>query len=802
MSLTTPGTHFDLTGIKLATARKLSLQPAHSVDSYPVDSYPMLASRTDATPSARSSPASNLPFPFGGPKPPVTTPAPVKARPPPLKIASSNHASFLTPLLERPFKTRFGKDKAGDKAGDSSGGEEEVGTSKLKAKRGKDRGGERDEAQARLVEVPALPLPPVVPQFEGGAESGDVDYSLCSSLLGDDLQNQRAFFAQFPEEDDSTLAITLEKSTAGRADLLRNVEGRRSAAGSTHSSTHSSAARLERIPVPSLDALRFDALFPHNDLSTPRRAPRRRASSFDESPKLESSARFEGGGSAAAGADPSRRATTFSTTSYSSRSYPSPHARSRSRPRPSITPVPIFVPIRSSSPPATPTRQSNSSPAAALPIPPFYNTQTGYSPHTASAGLSSRASSASSPHNFGAPDSAFYDPLTPTSSRPRFPSHVIPSPDRTSLGISVRDSSGSRDVARAAYGPEGVTVSIRSAHRPEDVEVSWSSSPRYDDAGRLFTTWEIRIVPKRAEGPKYLATAAASSTSSTPFTTPSPFSDYHLGSLPPARDALPTPASPRTASPHLPPPLLDTANFLGEPYVRERKTSTVPSEPTGSSFSSESSGPTTPRRSKFEGGVSSAEDDVGAGAGARRESNYRVQKDRLGLGERSRSVPSISHAGRGSVYIVHHAAPASSGGLKSPHHRFGCYIPSVTADVLRRPSNSGAEEDDDGGEASPEVPMLEPPSRRGRHRASKSESALAALARSPTLAGLAGTEYDDEEEDEDEEGPTEKDVARAGARGRERVASKWSDTDGDTDEENEAPATSWSSIPDASDESS
>ncbi|KAM0756046.1 hypothetical protein T439DRAFT_19196 [Meredithblackwellia eburnea MCA 4105] len=704
-------------------------------------------------------------------------------RPPPLKLAGSNHATFLTPLLERPFKNRFGKDK-GDK---TSGEDEGTGAPKTKPVKVKKTRAEiqAEEAQARHL---------------------------------------RAFYAQFPDvaDEEDALAVTLNKASEMAELLITNSSrSRSSSTGAPSSTPPNTTLKVERVPVPSLndDDARFNALFPNAEVATlPRTPPRnsvphRRAASFDGSPKLQSASQFDNTLSNSA-----RRSTTYSATSQPSQTSHRP--RSRSRQRPSVPQL--------HSPPVTPTGRSASSPsifsgnnhltpnrATATPSP---NRQSSYE-RTRSASQTSQSY----------PADAFYTPVTPTTHRTRQYSNTTTasapsSPDRTTLGISVRDSAGEREVARAAYGLEGVTVAVRSAHRPEDVEVSWTSSPKYDEEGRLYTSWEIRIVPKSQQSQGMLMSS-----------TQSQFSDYRLASTPQLgnRADFAAPASPKTSldnssSDFQPPPAVPVSetDFLSEPFVvRERKASHATSDLTGSSFSSESSGPSTPRRGKFDplsGSISSSSDTprrIGRSPSyASVAEQFRLRQQEANsddlLGMRSGSISS-------SVGGMYPSDGLSSGEKKSPkHHRFGYFPQSpVTADLKDRitqpypttdiilptpsPSASSSSDQDSSSNLKSQVPKLTP-TRRSRHRISKSESALANMSPEVDLGNMDEDEDEDEDGDQvgDLKGPSKRDIKLSLARTKHRELSRWSDTDGETDEEVGPPPTSWSDVPDVSDESS
>ncbi|KAL8283310.1 hypothetical protein RQP46_005720 [Phenoliferia psychrophenolica] len=634
--------------------------------------YPMIASRTDVAPPVPSLPA-GLISKIGAPV------SASKFRPPPIKIPTTSNATFLD-------KFRSG--------GKDSKAEEEA--AKLKAKGKKAKAQEiAEEAQSRLV------------------------------------QNQQAFYAQYPEEE-LTLNITSAKSIEMAT-----------ARGETTPSPPQARSLNGRIPVPSIDDLRFDKLFPDAPLSPSVRTPsvrsstHRRATSFNESssPKPTSAPMFEAPLEA-------RRATVYDASPRPSSTHT---VGSRKR-----APLKTPAPARLDSPPATPTSIGTSS---STPI-----------------------------------SDAFYSPLTPRFPRDRLPAHISNAPlDRTSIAVGVRDSGGERDVARVAFGPEGVAVLLQSAHRHEEVEVTLSSSQKYDNDGSPITQWEIKILPKTQP------------MSDNPALRPR-FSAYRLANLPPVRSGGSAPTSPKSATldadgAFVPPPLPDT-DFLDQPYSRQRQASTTQSDVTASSISSESSaGPTTPRRgSRFTSGDS----DDGAVGVSRKSSVAGSSRGTPGksrfLDYHPQTVDSISIDNDENDAIVV-GRRKSSGGRSA---RLGAPGSGPVEVLLPSPSFS------DGSFASNrELPALRT-SYRSSRSSRKSRTSKPDPLQSPDLGDRSADASTDASDDEDEHGVTQRDIDMAVARQRSRAVSKWSDTDGgDSEEEpiHDPNYTSWSNVPDASDES-
>ncbi|GAA6046761.1 hypothetical protein JCM3770_005629 [Rhodotorula araucariae] len=138
------------------------------------------------------------------------------------------------------------------------------------------------------------------------------------------------------------------------------------------------------------------------------------------------------------------------------------------------------------------------------------------------------------PAAVGASTSATLAPST--SRRPLAIPHTLDSAN--SVGISVREgaSTALREVGRAAFGADGVTVSLRGYQRPEDLEVGWTCLPCVDEEGRPYTTWELRLKPRAASAAPAVAcrpTAGATVQDSgararTPSTSASTFLNYRM----------------------------------------------------------------------------------------------------------------------------------------------------------------------------------------------------------------------------------------------------------------------------------
>lgn len=565
---------------------------------------------------------------------------------------------------------------------------------------------------------------------------------------GMNLQNQEAFLAQFPNEAIQPTSVL-------------------QAGGQMRKRHESNPSKIDRIPVPSIDDLRFDAFFPAITLIPMHIPPtsHRRATSCDESPKLASQESFRSltpppsvWGSASATEDLLVHQSTAALLS---------RARSRSR---------------------TGTHHSQST---ILPSPPYSSQpRTGSTPspysHRPSVSGSVRAAPSTHSRNTSnqslnssrlksrPPSDAFYDPKTPTAASLPYPlAYNLASPPNPSgsIDINIRDGGGQTDSSRAVFGTAGVVLTLRGSQRPEDVDVSWSSSQGYDEDGHRVTTWELRIVPKAS---------------------PPSFSEYRMAPVPAAgsQSGSPLPGSPRSSSVDVV-PSLNNREFSEERYPvvsRNRKPSAGSEKTSGGSFSSESSGPVTPRHAKF-GMLNNASEQEFLDHVSVAPLHRHLGRASSFTGDQRTISDNEDYTRFGSLSMPEESTPNK----RAPHH-FDSYagadfIPTSTAVINVR----------EGLEstfstylpiASPplEVPHLSPPKRTSSgHRRSQSEVILTGLSKfSP---------WDDSEDEGNEPGANSQRATRkALARQKGRIASHWSDTDGETDDDNGN--TSWSQIPD------
>ncbi|GAA6036234.1 hypothetical protein JCM8097_006849 [Rhodosporidiobolus ruineniae] len=630
------------------TARKYSLQNV----SGEMISYPMV-SRIDLAPTYIP-PPTVPPIPSTKPKseaaPPVTPTTPssaekkTKSRPPPIKLPTSGHASFLSP-----FKGRFAathKEPSPDR--ETPGGDK----SKLKAKKSK--------AELRIEENKAA----FAAHFP---DAKSTQPAAPTTTVEDD------------DDDEDTLTISLppKSATPPTSSAPPPVPPVPSSQPLSRS-----ASRPERVPVPPLGSP-FGK--PDLDASTSQSSsrPLHRRGVSDESPQVVQEA--------------------FARVVASEVGKPRPYT--------------VFASSGSASSSRRPSRASISS---EHPAP----------PEGLASRRQSRARSISSAAGLPKPDDAFFAPsvgapsttasTTTSASATRRPSAVPPAGEGVSqVGISVREGGGAsaRELGRAFFAEDGLTVSLRSYHRPEDLEVGWVCVPSVDDDGRPFVTYEIRLRPRvGAVDPATLdptTPTKASSRARQPSTTGSAFFNYRMNGPPPVVAPPPQdpagfhiPGSPRTGKRR---PSVATAPRDEPP---PRKYSSHRSE---GSFSSESSttGPSTPRRGKLSNAslfsVNHPPFDLDAVLASKpsavpplsaTSSTFDHDELRgLGLGlppgrrkfGRASSVATIAEQHRSRQFsideegILNSRAASFSVGHgavtmppKSPkHHRFGCYIPPV-----------------------------------------------------------------------------------------------------------------------------
>lgn len=347
------------------------------------------------------------------------------------------------------------------------------------------------------------------------------------------------------------------------------------------------------------------------------------------------------------------------------------------------------------------------------------------------------------------------------SRRPSFAPRVLASTN--SVGISVREGAATapREVARAAFGSEGLTVSLRSYHRPEDLEVGWVCVPCMDDEGRSYTSWEIRLKPRTA-GAAPAVPPLQASTSSLPEagarartpTGAATFLNYRMNAPPMPSSLDPSGMYPPTAS-------ASSSRRPSQHHSPTTPTSTVPprklsgrSEASshGGSFSSDSSLATAlgrkPKLSvssvattvpetlppfdleaiKHSCGFDDLSSDLfhpGAGAGharTNRSSSYAPGSEGFPRA-RQFSIDEEGIMGRAASFSVGHGVAHRP---KSPrHHRFGAYVPPVSQtggaefaqlarEVKRRSLAGGAIEGQEDDLTMPAGPTTPSPDRRVR----------------------------------------------------------------------------------------
>lgn len=411
--------------------------------------------------------------------------------------------------------------------------------------------------------------------------------------------------------------------------------------------------------------------------------------------------------------------------------------------------------------------------------------------------------------------------LSPATRRPSITPRVLDSTN--SIGISVRGSvangTATREVARAPLGgQDGVTVSLQSPSRPEDVEVGWTCISGVDSNGAPYTQWAITLKPKASAPPASAPTTARVGSS---------FSSYRLSSST-ARPVSPpdssrsggeaiSPFDNSTIPPQVPVPALPAASTPTRKPAATSTSSHPPtsdSQPSGSSISSESSGPTTPRRTKF-GSADSMVDSVSSldlqgPASTGRTLLMGKSKSYSNVAEqyRARQLSLDSTEGGNSSSrngsIDSNASSAAGGPPKGI--RFGKYSPagmplgtgSLEGFGVTLGGTEEADEDEIVGLA-PFDPLDEPrtPTRSIAFVNIVPPTPDASLM--PPAATQSSTSSLDQIDagmtsSDDDEDAGRRDAAKALARGKQRMMSKWSDTEGESEAE-EGDGTSWSTTP-------
>ncbi|ORY86061.1 hypothetical protein BCR35DRAFT_302719 [Leucosporidium creatinivorum] len=736
--------------------RKFSLQPISHYHNESI-SYPMIVSRSDMAGSTFS-PHTPPAIPVEPHSPPDNS-APLsdftssaqlsrknfKARPPPIKISGSNHSTFLSPLLERPFIKRLG-----------SGGKDK-------------EDGEKSPTKARSRKGSKIESILVDPQ----------------AIL---VENQNAFAEAYPEEN-KTVNITLSNS----AERAPSPKLRR--AGSPTLSA--------RVPVPDLDAVSPNS----SPKATPPPPVRRnfvhhRRATSDDSPRIVQEAAFPRsfGDSSISARD--RPFTTFS---------PAPSATASQRMRKHSTPS-IPSGVRSVLDGARMGHGRSHSTTA------LRSSKTRLDDAFFTPATSSSTAPIISPTSLGQPSPATRRPST----TPR------PLDSSNSVGISVRGSvangTATREVARAPLGgEEGVTVSLQSPHRPEDMEVGWSCTSGVDAAGVPYTQWSITLKPKAAL-PAVPAPRAASS-----------FSSYRLSSAtarpttpPPAGGSPSSPRSTRSGAATFEPSIspFDVSGGppslpLPTPPPQQRKASatssssqppTSDSQLSGSSISSESSGPTTPRRTKF-GSIDSNSGpfDLQIPTSAAKTLSMGKSRSYTSVAEQYRKRQMSLEGSEGGNTSSRNGSIDSSASGAARAMRMGKYAPvgmpmganGVEGFGVMLDGTAEGEEGEAEDHIVPLVPIEDPKTPTRKEAFVNVVHPTPDVSLMPIRTTTAASTDSEVTSDEDEEDGGRRDAARALARGQQRMMSKWSDTEGESevdDEDEEHVQTSWSDVPDGVEE--
>lgn len=418
-------------------------------------------------------------------------------------------------------------------------------------------------------------------------------------------------------------------------------------------------------------------------------------------------------------------------------------------------------------------------------------------------------------------------PITPTNLQEDvFAEQAAARPNRN-VAIHVCDSNGTTSIDSPLDG--GIRIRLSTDVRPQDVDISLKCETITDANGQPSLQWVVSVKPaigKEAQTPTY-----------------STFESYSL-SPPPALTR--TPLSSAATARQVSPDRIRTRSPLSprRPPGAGRGPSSDDGEmwplSAGSSISSASSnGPTTPRRPRLANGASS-----GSGSGEDELFMRRQGSSSIAGALMSPSNSSNKEANRKTA-ILDFAATGPEDFVDaqpmSPK-RFGRFI-SVASPVIAADTDN--QDDDDyqtllafSRQSLPSDPVApspqKSPARMIRHKPSRSDSTIVSPRQpdpqaSPRKANLGkrttirpamtaafvvdrGTatatsesEYDDT--DEDNEGGNKTDVSLAEgarlvqARWSKRMMSHWSDTETDV-EDAERQKTSWSDVPDATDDDS
>ncbi|KAM0786033.1 hypothetical protein ACM66B_006847 [Microbotryomycetes sp. NB124-2] len=390
-----------------------------------------------------------------------------------------------------------------------------------------------------------------------------------------------------------------------------------------------------------------------------------------------------------------------------------------------------------------------------------------------------------------------------SASNSRRPS-VAPKPfdSSNSVAISVRGQARTtREVARAPVsGAEPVTVLLQTHMRPEEVEASWTCTVVLDNQGKPCTQWALTLKPKAA-----WQEAAEPSTGP-----PAHFSGYSLGGA--AADGHGTPVKSRSAvvppetSPmsEVPPRAMSGAHAQHSPFAAttSRRPSAVaehaPFDPHVDPFYA----PGTPQRPPIESRDTIKANDQqrllitnGTSGG---HSPTRARR-KLGSSDSSEDATDSQMTPR---------RPSASKSSSSASRRGNVTSPIRSNHRMYHDGSLAERDDDDEPPQTPTRPVRPPVVGVTPPTPFVGQGTDEAAIIAPPLPDRQRTPLNGVQEDSDNDTSSDMDVDEtrratelALARGKQRMMSKWSDTEGEeTEEDDDRPKTSWSSVSDATTE--
>ncbi|KAK4048529.1 hypothetical protein OIV83_004697 [Microbotryomycetes sp. JL201] len=373
---------------------------------------------------------------------------------------------------------------------------------------------------------------------------------------------------------------------------------------------------------------------------------------------------------------------------------------------------------------------------------------------------------------------------------------VAPKPFDASNSIAVSVKSHGRNVREVARAPiqgaEPITVLLQTHLRPEEIEASWTCTVALDAQGRPCTQWALTLKPKAAwaEAP----TASESEHAGQPA---AHFSGYSLGG--PHRQTTPIKHDRPAAAPETSPMSEVPTRIPSQPVPLGPTSSRRPSAFEHAPFDPNAASshvdplyvPGTPQRPRIE-----SRDTIKAGE----------QRQLLANGRHSPNRPRRKLGSDSSEDADAQLTPRRPSASKaSAQHRHNVTSPVRSAYKLGHDGSRADREDEPRTPTRPIKPPMvgvTPPTPFVGVEAENSDAAVPPIPDFRTVLSGVHEDSDDTVSDLDVD-ESRRAAELALARGKQRMMSKWSDTEGEeTEDDDDRPKTSWSSVSDGTDDGS